>query len=308
MTLNGVNIIEYGEKGASRICAALGFFDCIHIGHRAIIEKAVEMAESLNAIPALFTFSNNPFLLLGNGKSPVYTFEERLYELYEMGVKTVVRADFDKAFMNMSGQAFFDGLVNTGVVGIACGKDYTCGVKGKTDVNALSQMAENKSIAIQAVDDVLLYGERVSSTRIRNALSEGNVKGASELLGKRYMIASEVIKGDGLGKTFGFPTANLIVDGDKQLPKNGVYSGVTEIDGVKYGVAVHIGRRPTVNKEELRVEAFIKGFDGDLYGKRLRIELTDRIRDIIKFESVEQLSEQISRDVEKAALSESAIE
>lgn len=297
MDSHGIDIIPYGSEGKTRLCAALGFFDCIHTGHGALLAEAVRQAAENDATPALFTFGNDPFALLGNGKKPVLTFDERLRELEKTGIKTVIAAEFDERLMKTSGAVFFDGLIKTGVVGVVCGRDYTCGVRGETDATALKDMAKEKGVAFEVVGDVFIGGEKVSSSAIRKALAAGDIEKADEFLGRPYIIGSDVIKGDGLGKTFGFPTANLSVPAGKFLPKEGVYAAETEIGGRRFKAAVHIGIRPTLGSDELRIEAFLPDFDGNLYGKQLYLGLTRRIRDVMKFDSVEELKARIRLDV-----------
>ncbi len=300
MNLYGIDIIKFGEPSGKRLVVALGFFDCIHVGHQALIEEAKIKATGLHAEPALFTFSNDPFVLLGNGKKPVLTFEERLNELGRTGVKNVVVAEFNEELMNTSGETFFAGLIKTGAVGIVCGRDYTCGVKGSTGTDELKTMAEKDGVDLTVKGDVFVGGEKVSSTAVRKALIEGDLPRANALLGKPYVIGSSVIKGDGLGRTFGFPTANLLVPEEKLLPASGVYAAKTDVDGKNYVAALHIGERPTISRGERRIEAFLSGFDGDLYGRKLYLELDRKIRDVKKFDSVDRLKLQIARDVKKA--------
>ncbi|MEG1923689.1 MAG: riboflavin biosynthesis protein RibF [Clostridia bacterium] len=288
---------DINKGSVEPLTIALGFFDCLHIGHKRLVSEAIDMSYD-TAQAALFTFRNNPFALLCSDTKPVYNYEERKHTLLGLGVHNIVFADFDKEFMAMTKDAFLKRLDAFNLKGIVCGYDYSFGKGGYGKPQDMKLYAESRGIAFSCIAPVKIIGERVSSTNIRKYLKEGDITSVNRLLGEKWLLSGEVIKGDGIGRTIGLPTANLKIDeSEKLLCADGVYSGETEIENKKYNCLIHIGMRPTLDKLERRVEVHIKDFSKDLYGKILYIRITNRIRGIEKFNDVNELKAQILKDM-----------
>jgi len=297
MFSDGIKEIILGQEDFQPIVLALGFFDSIHLGHRCLIEEAEMLAEEKGAVPALFTFNNNPFDAMRKDVKLILTYDERKDVLSRTtGIKTVISAHFDEDFMNLSGKEFLSKLFRYNIKGLVCGYDYTFGKKGKCNVDDLVAFAKKKGVSVSVIPPFCMGGERISSTEIRKSLENGDVEKSERLLGTEWIISSIVEKGDGIGRKLGFPTANLLHEKDKLVPQHGVYGGITEIDGKSYYAIVHIGERPTVKGNLLRIEAHVVGFSGNLYGRRITVKIKKRIRDVMKFDTVEALSRQIALD------------
>jgi FAD synthase len=182
--------------------------------------------------------------------------------------------------------------------GIVCGYDYSFGRGGLGTPNGLKNYCAERGIEFVCIEPVKMIGERVSSTSIRELLKIGDITLVNMLLGERFVIGGTVVHGDEIGRTIGLPTANLNINiKEKQLPEDGVYCGYTTIDNNSYQCLVHIGGRPTINRDEKRVEVHIKNFDGNLYGRYIYAELSKRIRGIEKFSDIDTLKKQILKDL-----------
>lgn len=276
------------------LALGLGFFDCLHLGHRKILSKVKEYAEKEGVLDVLFTFSNNFRTLLGGEGGLLYTFEERIALFEREGVEALLYASFDKDFMNLSSREFLSLLDKYDIKFISCGHDYTFGrdLKG---IKELSAYCKEKNIELCVVNEVKRGGQRVSSSLIKEFIKNNNIKRANALLGSDFAISGKVVKGRGRGKQLSFPTANLEISADKILPC-GVFVASTTINGKIYNTITNIGDIPTFNIAETSVEAHILGFEGDLYGKTLTLSLKRYIRPIMRFESEQQLKEQLQKD------------
>jgi riboflavin kinase/FMN adenylyltransferase len=209
---------------------------------------------------------------------------------------------FDKAFSQQRGEEFIRKLARDlgKIQSICVGADFVFGQKRSGNVTLLKELGGELGFTVHGLAAVALDNETVSSTRIREAIRGGDFDAASQMLGRPLAIAGRVVEGDRLGRQLGFPTANL--DATRRiLPPNGVYSGSTKFRGKSYRVALNIGMRPTVasDRPELRVEAHLLGFDGQLYDEELEVELGEKLRGEQKFESATELREQIARDIAK---------
>ena len=212
---------------------------------------------------------------------------------------TFSSATFDKQFMNMSADEFLQILTRYTIKHVVCGFDYTCG-RDRKDSNYVKNYLANLGIGCTIVDEVMTDGVKISSTLVRKLLLENNVEGANRLLFQPYFVTGVVEHGRKVGRLMQFPTANLAVSPEKLLP-TGVYGGVANVDGKTYRALVNVGGKPTFNLEQNSVEVHLIGFDGDLYGKILTVELTKFLRNVQKFDDKQSLAEQIKLDMEKVA-------
>ena len=281
---------------------ALGFFDGVHLGHKAVLNKAVKYKEKY--LPCAFTFVMDKDFRPEKKKNSlaVQTEEEKFNCMENLGIKEAFCPDFS-SFMSLSPEEFAEGILikkfNAKV--ISCGRDFRFGKKARGDINFLKSICEKHNIILEIAEPVLYKDEIISSTAIRQAISEGNMNKATNMLGRYYSIKAPVIHGKQLGRTIGFPTINQRIPENHTIPKFGVYAAIITIpDGRKYAGAVNVGVKPTVGSDEVLAETYICDFHEDLYGKTVKTEFVEFLRGEQKFESLEELSNAIKRDSEKS--------
>ena len=275
-------------------CVALGFFDCMHLGHQKIFSETNLYAKNRAISSAVFTFSDDTNKSAGK---QLYTFCERK-ELYrKCGIETVIAYPFNDETKNKSGEEFLDELVlNYGAVAFFCGDDYRFGAGAKCGVEFIADYCKRKSLELIVVPTVVRDGEKVSSTRIKSLITNGQIKKANEMLSEPYFIIGEVIHGKGVGHLFGFPTANIKPSSDKFSLRSGVYGCKIEIGGKSYKAVANIGTKPTFSDFSTTIEAFIVDYDGNAYGEMAKLSVLKRLRDTKKFDSPQSLREQIYKD------------
>lgn len=286
------------EKLNTPIVLALGFFDCVHIGHRKVISRCKEVAKKLNASSAVFTFSNDINKI---GGKQIYTFSEREKLLKDEKVDIVISCPFDETIKNTSPNSFINSLFeNCDIRSIVCGADYRFGKNAEGSVELLKSICDEKSVDLIVVDEVVIDEKRVSTTEIKELLQNGEIEKANALLVQPYFIIGSVVHGRGEGKTFGIPTANISVNENRTLPKSGVYACTLLVDGAEYKAVTNVGEKPTVGDYSFTIEALVgNGFNGDLYGKIVTVKFYKYLRDIKKFESSKALAESVLADLTK---------
>jgi riboflavin kinase/FMN adenylyltransferase len=279
----------------------IGVFDGVHRGHRHLIDQVVKEAAETDRLSGVITLRNHPSSVLDPNFTPNYltTVDERLRLLGELGVDLVIPITFDRELSLLSARDFVGRLrKHLRMAGLLVGSDFTLGHKREGDLKMLHRLGGEMGFSLQ-VASVLTDGDRtVKSTTIRQAVAQGDVSRASKMLGRTFSLPGVVVKGVGRGKTLGFPTANLEPPAGTAIPMDGIYATWASIDGVAYMAATSIGRRPTFDEDNRTVEAFILDFDGDLYGREVRLEFVRRLRDELKFEAVEDLQAQVDIDVD----------
>jgi riboflavin kinase / FMN adenylyltransferase len=278
---------------------ALGVFDGVHVGHQAVIGRAVDAARARGGQSFVVTFSPHPIRVIAASKAPsslLATLDEKAAVMKSLGVDGLLVIHFDEKFAAMPAEDFVRKICAADVASISVGEDWRFGNQRSGDVNLLRLMGEELGFQLEAVAPVIWDGERISSTRIRQAIRDGNFVAVKAMLGREYEISGQVIEGRKLGRTLGFPTANLC-PGDMQMPKDGVWA--VEVDSQYPGVA-NLGVRPTIDGSERLLEVHMLHFSGDLYGQILRVRFVRFLRDERKFDSIDALREQISRDVIEA--------
>ncbi|MFP4453563.1 MAG: bifunctional riboflavin kinase/FAD synthetase [Desulfobacterales bacterium] len=286
---------------------AIGNFDGVHLGHQAILGHVLKKAHEIKGTSVAVTFDPHPVKVLGNnGSPPLITVLEQKIELIEqLGFDVLICIRFDRLFAELTAEQFLDNILvgKIGMKAIVIGKDYTFGKNRKGNVDFLRAHAKKYGFEVIVPDWVpVLPGssERVSSTRIREIIESGRVADAKPLLGRYYQLRGEVCKGrDRGGRKLGFPTANIKIQ-DELCPKTGVYAVTVEtIPGFYKGVA-NIGYSPTFEDHIFTVEVHLLDFSGDLYGEKIRVNFIERIRDEEKFNSIDELTEQIKLDIRAA--------
>ena len=293
----------------------VGAFDGIHRGHRALIAAAIDRARRLRLPAVVLTFSTHPAAVLRPDRAPalLMTRDERLEAIASLGVDRLVVVPFTRVVADLSAREFVARVLveRLGTKDLVIGHDHALGRDRVGDAAELRRLGGEFGFGVTVVDPVRLDdGGAVSSSAVRAAVERGDVGAAEAMLGRPYWLTGRVVRGEGRGHEIGVPTANLDVGREKLVPAAGIYAvrawvagDASEAGGARYPAAgpreavLHIGPRPVFDDHRPTIEAHIIGFSGDLYGRRLRVELVQRIRDVEDFESVESLVAAIRRDV-----------
>ncbi|MEM9081319.1 MAG: bifunctional riboflavin kinase/FAD synthetase [Verrucomicrobiota bacterium] len=283
---------------------ALGVFDGVHIGHQAVIEPVVEAAREQGGLAGVVTFEPHPVRVLAPERAPkriLASLEHKERLMGEMGVDVVVVVEFSREFANRSGDDFLGMLSEAGDLRmLSMGADWRFGRGREGDVGLLRAFGEREGVEIVAREAVMRDGERVSSTRVRQALRDGNLGAVEGMLGRRYSVMGEVVRGRQLGQQLGFPTANIVAE-NELLPPEGVWVVEANWEGEWKRAVANLGRRPTVDESgERSLEVHVLDWEGDLYGKVVEVRFVVFLRGEQKFGSVEELKEQIARDIRAA--------
>lgn len=275
---------------------ALGFFDCVHIGHKKVIQSAVETARSLSVKSAVFTFRNNIFELFGSNKKPLFSFDERVKEIEKLGVDYLFYLDADAAFLSLSPESFISFLkARLDVRGVVCGEDFTFGQNGQGGAKTLVKAfpyGENSVIPLLSDGR-----EKIGTGQIKKMLQEGKPDKAARFLGRNYAVSGIVSTGRKDGSKIGYPTINL--NGLSSPLKFGVYFTDTILDGKRYASVTNVGPHPTFGDFKENIETHLLSYNGNAYGKEVTIEFLAFDRELIRFDSVETLMKTIENDVEK---------
>lgn len=290
--------IDFGKKYKKQIILALGFFDSIHIGHRKILEKVKMLAEEKNYYSAVMTFNNNPDKIISNAYNLVYSYEERLFLLDKLNLDVVLHTNFNNDFKNITANNFLKILTeNLNIKHIVCGYDYRYGKNASGNVETLKEYLTNKGIEIEVIPEINFNNKKISSTIIRNYIKKGEIDKANKLLGSPYFVKGKVIHGRNVGSKMLYPTINLEINNEKLKIKNGVYCTITQIEGKKFFSVTNCGEKPSFNNDKYDIETYLLDFEGNLYNKTVNIIFIERLRDIIKFENIENLKKQINIDI-----------
>lgn len=280
---------------------AIGNFDGIHLGHKKILEFLSKNADELGLFSMVLTFSPHPEKILGEKrKKMIQTLDQRLEEIKKFGIQAVLVISFDKKFSNFSGQEFIQkilvNLLRAKV--LVVGKNFRFGKNREGDTSLLRRLASRFNLQVFSLPSVSKGGMIVSSSLIRKFLQDGEIEKANFLLGRTYGIEGEVIKGKSRGKILGFPTANIQTRNEIVPP--GVFITNVEIGSKKIASLTNIGHCPTFGQQETNIESYIINFSKNLYGKKLRIYFIKKLREEIKFDTSEKLSQQIKKDLDTA--------
>lgn len=282
---------------------ALGFFDGVHFAHGALLKKTREIADRLGLQACALTFDTHPDELVRGRKMPlINTLAERKWLMQTLyGIDEMLVLHFDRATMQQPWQEFITHtLVETyHAVHVVCGHDFRFGAKGEGTPQKLSDFCKELSIGCDCINEVQIDGNTVSSTAIRSLLENGEMEQAVRFLAHPHLITGTVVCGQKLGRTIGIPTANVAVADGILIPKFGVYAAKVYFDDAEHIAVVNIGRRPTVHGENVTVEPWILDFDGDLYGENLRLELSAFLREERKFESLDELRNEVLKNAEQ---------
>ena len=284
---------------------AIGFFDGLHKGHQAVIAEAKRKAEELGIRSAVMTFDPHPSHLFGDGDKKVgyiTQYPEKARLLDTMGIDTLFIVTFDWALASLSPKQFVDIFMKgLRIKHVTAGFDYTFGSKGAGTMEQMATLADG-AFGTTVIDKVTDHAEKVSSTRIRQLLVEGNVEETASLLGRPFRTVGIVVHGEKRGRLLGFPTANVLPEPDTVLPANGVYAVRFTTDGITRNGVCSVGVKPTFHESGIPpiVEVNVLDFDGDLYGKEVAVDWIKHLRPEEKFDSVDALIEQMVIDKQQA--------
>lgn len=283
---------------------ALGTFDGVHLGHQALLRETVRLAQDDRLSALALTFEQHPMSVLCPERAPLQlaTTEEKIELMAAMGLDALVLRPFDRAFAGSEPEAYVEMLHRTlAPRALVVGYNYSFGREGRGDAGLLKRLSGRYGYALRVIEPVEQGGQVISSTLIREELAAGRVERAAQLLGRPYAITGEVMHGKRVGRTLGFPTANLLLPAGRALPKGGVYACECVLPGgMVYPAVLNQGRHPTLPAGGATIEVHLMGYAGDLYGRSIQVRYRAFLRPEVKFPSVEALRAQLQRDIKAA--------
>jgi riboflavin kinase / FMN adenylyltransferase len=291
------------ERATGPSAATIGFFDGVHLGHRQVIGRTVDAARERGMQAVAVTFDRHPREVFSPGREPrlLTTLERKIDLVAATGVDRLVVLEFTDELSRWSPEEFVDRVLVDGLAvrHVVVGDNFTFGYRAAGTVPVLRELGAERGFDVGGVGLMMLGDRVVSSTSIRQALTDGDLAWPERALGRRFVLDGRVVRGAGRGTGLGWPTANLQTLPRLLLPGEGVYAGRALHRDSGYRAAINVGTNPTFGQEPVHLEAFLLDFSGDLVGEPLAIEFWERLRDEVRFESVEALSEQITADVDR---------
>ncbi|MDR0392010.1 MAG: bifunctional riboflavin kinase/FAD synthetase [Planctomycetaceae bacterium] len=282
---------------------SIGKFDGVHHGHEQIINHLKKFADKLSLPSIVVTFCPHPVTILqpAIGVKPIHTLDRKIEIIGKFDVDAMIVIDTNKMFLQQSAETFFFdtlcGLLHARV--IVCGRNFTFGCNRTGTAESIKSYGKSTGLEVDIVEPVQIDGNAISSSLIRKLIQEGRIDEANKFLGMPYRLSGVVGRGDARGVTLGFPTANL-EQIETIMPKQGVYATIANVDGKRYLSTTNIGACPTFDQHTPRVEIFLHDFNDNIYDKKLHIDIISAIRDVKKFDSVEQLIVQIKKDIDES--------
>jgi len=289
------NMVPQGES-----LLTIGVFDGVHAGHRYLLEKLQQRAAEKNLLSGVVTFSPHPQSVLHqhNQLPWLSSLEDRVRAFRELGINIVAVLTFTPKVAQLSARDFVSLLKkHLKMRGIMVGPDFALGRGGEGNINLLRALGHEMKFSVEVIPPYTINGEVVSSTLIRQALIQGDMRRVERLMGRYFYLRGKVITSDKRGRVLGFPTANLDIRPQQALPGNGIYATIAQVDGKRFPSATNIGIRPTFGEGEKIVETHLLNYKGDLYGKDMSLEFVQKLRDEQRFPSSEELKVQIEKDV-----------
>ncbi|KPM57194.1 riboflavin kinase [Frankia sp. R43] len=280
----------------------IGFFDGVHLGHRRIVGRAVELARQRGQRSTVLTFDPHPAEVLRPGTHPAQltTLRYKAELLAAIGVDALCVAPFTLEFSRIPAEEFVRQVLvgRLRATAVVVGENFTYGHRALGNVESLARDGQAEGFEVEGIGLVRADEKVLSSTEIRRRVAAGDVEGAAAALGRPHRVEGVVVHGDARGRTIGYPTANLQCAPWSAIPDDGVYAGFASWSDQRRAAAISIGTNPTFEGRDRRVEAFLLDFDGDLYGEYMTYEFTRRLRPTLRFDSVDELVEQMGRDVD----------
>lgn len=280
---------------------AIGKFDGVHKGHRALIDQVLSLGKQYNLKTVIFTFVPSPadFFGLTDGYS-IMSEQEKIFVLEDMGIDYLVEFPFNTETAGMEPVVFIEDMLCKQLKAkyIVSGSDVSFGKGGKGNYELLQELSDKNGYKTIKIDKIKINGDEISSTLIRKLITKSNIENANTMLGQPFMAKGQVITGNKIGRTIGFPTINVMPDSKKVLPKNGVYYSQVLVDGVLYNSISNIGVKPTIaDDNDVLIETYIYDFNADIYGKDVIVYLLEFKRPEQKFSGLAQLTEVLNRDI-----------
>ncbi|HEY4711395.1 MAG TPA: bifunctional riboflavin kinase/FAD synthetase [Dehalococcoidia bacterium] len=281
----------------------IGVFDGVHAGHRYLLEKLQQRAAEKNLLSGVVTFNPHPQSVLHPHNQLLWLsdVEDRIRSLKELGINIVAVLTFTPKVAQLSAREFMSLIKKQlRMRGILVGPDFSLGRGGEGNINLLRALGREMKFSVEVISPFTIDGEVVSSTLIRQALVQGDMRKVERLMGRHFYLRGKVITSDKRGRVLGFPTANLDIKPQQALPGNGIYATITQVDSKRFPSATNIGIRPTFGEGERMVETHLLNYKGDLYNKEIRVEFVQKLRDEQRFPSLEELKTQIKKDIREA--------
>jgi riboflavin kinase/FMN adenylyltransferase len=280
----------------------MGVFDGVHAGHRYLLEKLHERAAEKDLLSGVVTFNPHPQSVLHphNQLPWLSNLEDRIKAFQELGISVVAVLTFTHKVAQLSARDFISLLKkHLKMQGIMVGPDFALGRGGKGNIDILRTLGREMKFSVEVVPPYTINGEVVSSSLIRQALIQGDMKKIERLMGRHFYLRGKVIASDKRGRILGFPTANLDIKPQQALPGNGIYATITQVNGKRFASATNVGIRPTFGEGTKMVETHLLNYEGDLYSKEIKVEFVQKLRNEQRFSSSEELKVQIEKDVRK---------
>ncbi|MDQ1096299.1 MULTISPECIES: bifunctional riboflavin kinase/FAD synthetase [Chryseobacterium] len=292
------NFTEYTSH--KPLALSLGMFDGVHIGHKSIIDELTKTGQEKNLETAILTFWPHPRFVFNPDEDLklLNTLEEKTGLMERYGIQNLFLKEFDAEFRNLTGEEFVRKILIDilNVKYLIIGYDHSFGKNKSGNFELLQKLSGELDFEVEQMEAINIHENNISSTKIRKALLTGNIKEANEMLGYSYSVSGTVVHGKKIGRTIGYPTANIETDSIKLLPKKGAYIVEVFVHGKQYKGMLSVGTNPTVNGEKLTVEVYILDFEGDIYGKDITVKFRDFLHDEIKFEGMDKLIERLDED------------
>jgi riboflavin kinase/FMN adenylyltransferase len=283
----------------------IGVFDGVHRGHQRLIAELLKQATQRHLLSGVVTFRQHPEDILTPGKIlPFLTdIETRMKLLRDEGVDFIAPLSFTIRLAELSARQFISLLQKQlKMRGLIIGPDFALGKRREGDIESLRKLGQEMDFSLTIVPPLKINGEIVSSTTIRKAMADGDMKKVCELTGRYFSLYGRVVTGARRGESLGFPTANLDINSGQALPPDGVYAGLARVNGKVYQSMTNIGKNPTFSNAQRTIETFLLDYSGDLYGRELSVEFVARLRDEKKFKNADELKKQLNEDMERGRI------
>ncbi len=290
-------------KPQQETMVSIGVFDGVHLGHRRLLTHLRDEAKSKNRLSVVVTFKSHPEVVLGGRNRSLWLndLDTRINLIREIGIDIVIALPFSAELAQLTAPRFIEMLKEyLKMRGLIVGPDFALGRNREGDAEKLRSLGEEMDFTVEVIPTVVVDGIVVSSSTIRQALADGDMKKVEKLTGRLFSLRGQVVSGDRRGRELGFPTANLNLTSDQALPADGIYATITHAGAHPLPSVTNIGVRPTFGGKKRLVETYILDFEGDLLGQQLTIDMVEKLRDEERFETVEALKARIVMDIEQA--------
>ena len=280
----------------------IGVFDGVHAGHRYLLKRLHEQAAKKNLLSGVVTFSPHPQSVLHPHEQLPWlsSLEDRVTAFQELGISIIAVLTFTPRVAQLRARDFLTLLKkHLRMQGIVVGPDFVLGRAGEGNTSLLRTLGNEMKFTVEVLPPYKINGAVVSSTLIRQALIQGDMKKVGELMGRRFYLKGRVVTSDKRGRVLGFPTANLDIEPRQALPGNGIYATITQVNGKRFPSATNVGTRPTFGEGKKMVETHLLDYKDDLYDKEIRVEFVQKLRDERRFPSAEELKIQMERDIQE---------